>query len=75
MNNKDRIDFLIDQHARLDTSTTELESKLTLHPNDSVLAQNLADLKRKKLNVKDDLTELEHSETVAQETFDFHNQY
>ena len=75
MNNKDRIDFLIDQHARLDTSTTELESKLTLHPNDSVLAQNLADLKRKKLSVKDDLTALEHSETVAQETFDFHNHY
>ena len=75
MNNKDRIDFLIDQHARLDTSTTELESKLTLHPNDSVLAQNLADLKRKKLSVKDELTELERSEANAQETFDFQEYY
>ena len=75
MNNKDRINFLIDQHSRLDTSTTELESKLTLHPHDSVLAQNLADLKRKKLSVKDELTELERSEANAQETFDFQEHY
>ena len=75
MNNKDRINFLIDQHSRLDTSTTELESKLTLRPNDPVLAQNLVELKRKKLSVKDELTELERSEANAQETFDFQEYY
>lgn len=75
MNNKDRIDLLTAQHSRLDTSTTELESKLTLRPNDSVLAQNLVELKRKKLIVKDELTELERSEANAQETFDFQEHY
>ena len=75
MNNKDRINFLINQHSRLDASTTELESKLTLHPNNSVLAQNLVELKRKKLSVKDDLTELERSEANNQETFDFYDHY
>tara|TARA_R110000782_G_scaffold161356_2_gene253380 strand:+ start:1787 stop:2014 length:228 start_codon:yes stop_codon:yes gene_type:complete len=75
MNNKDRINYLTSQHTRLDTSTTELESKLTLRPNDTVLAQNLVELKRKKLSVKDELTELERSEANAQETFDFQEHY
>ena len=75
MNNKERIKFLIDQHARLDASTTELELKLQLSPQKVLLAQNLVELKRKKLSVKDDLTELERSEANNQETFDFHDHY
>ena len=73
MNNKERIKFLIDQHARLDASTTELELKLKLSPQKVQLASHLAELKRKKLSIKDDLVELERSELEDQETFDFHN--
>ena len=73
MNNKERIKFLIDQHARLDASTTELELKLKLSPQKVQLASHLAELKRKKLSIKDDLVELKRSELEFQETFDFHN--
>jgi len=73
MNNRDRINFLIEQHARLDASTTELELELQLSPQKVQLASHLAELKRKKLSIKDDLVELKRSELEAQETFDFHN--
>jgi len=73
MNNRDRINFLIEQHARLDASTTELELELQLSPQKVQLASHLAELKRKKLSIKDDLVELERSELEAQETVDFHN--
>ena len=73
MNNKDRIKYLTNQHERLDLSTTELESKLALTPSDTKLSQNLAELKRKKLKVKDELAHLIKSDYADQESFDFHD--
>ena len=73
MNIKDRIKYLTDQHERLDLSTTDLESKLNATPGDSIVALNLAELKRKKLSVKDELAHLMKSDHADQESFDFYD--
>ena len=72
MNIKDRIKYLTDQHERLDLSTTAQESKLNATPSNSIVALNLVELKRKKLNVKDELAHLIKSDHADQESFDFY---
>jgi hypothetical protein len=54
---EDRIHYLTEQHRKLSKRTDKLESELT-NEFDSSKDQNLRELKKLKLSIKDELTDL-----------------
>lgn len=52
---------LKEKHERLDKATTELQAQLELFPDDIEIQRNLKELKIKKLQIKDQLENIEYT--------------
>jgi len=68
MNNIDR---LTEQHNRLHASVEKLEKEHEQFPDDTEIKNRLMDLKKKKLQVKDNINQLMREEYKSREQFNF----